>query len=161
MARAEPWRVTAGIDHAAGMKELQRFTMARVGLARAGNALSTRELLDFQLAHARARDAVHYPLNSVALMSELEAGGLNSVVVKTMAKDRIEFLRRPDLGRRLHPDSAKRLAEIRGPFDAALIIADGLSAQADRLPRPTSASPHVAALRGEASPPGTASDVQA
>jgi ethanolamine ammonia-lyase small subunit len=104
------------------MKELRQFTMARVGLGRAGNSLPVRELLDFQLAHARARDAVHFQFDAHSLAEEVSA-----IVVKSAARDRVEYLRRPDLGRRLSADSRKRLEELHGEFDAALIMADGLS----------------------------------
>jgi len=61
---------------------------------------------------------------------ELDAGafGLPHVLVRSAARDREEFLRRPDLGRRLSEDSRRQLA--RGDYDAALVIADGLSAPA-------------------------------
>jgi ethanolamine ammonia-lyase small subunit len=113
------------------MQELKRFTMARVGLGRAGNSLSTRDLLDFQLAHARARDAVHRPFDAPALAGELDVGGLRSVIVNSAAHNRQEYLRRPDLGRTLDQYSRQimeqlmeRLSE---PFDVAFIVADGLS----------------------------------
>ena len=104
------------------MKELRQFTTARVGLGRVGNSMPVRELLDFQLAHARARDAVHFPFDARSLAEEVDA-----MVVKSAARDRTEYLRRPDLGRRLSAESRQRLEELRGEFDAALIMADGLS----------------------------------
>ncbi len=104
------------------MKELRQFTTARVGLGRAGNSMPVRELLDFQLAHARARDAVHFPFDARSLAEEVDA-----MVVKSAARDRTEYLRRPDLGRRLSAESRQRLEELRGEFDAALVMADGLS----------------------------------
>jgi ethanolamine ammonia-lyase small subunit len=112
------------------MKELRRFTMARVGLGRAGNSLPTRELLDFQLAHARARDAVHLPFDAGALVQEMEAEGWPAVAVKSAARNRAEYLRRPDLGRRLDAVSKSRIESLRGPFDVVFIVADGLSAPA-------------------------------
>jgi ethanolamine ammonia-lyase small subunit len=101
--------------------DLRRFTPARVGLDRAGNSLTTRELLRFQLDHARARDAVFEELDPRAL-------GLEHVLVRSAARDREQFLRRPDLGRQL-ADESRRLLQ-RGDYDAALVIADGLSATA-------------------------------
>jgi ethanolamine ammonia-lyase small subunit len=43
---------------------LRDFTSARVGLSRAGNSLPTGEFLNLQLAHARARQAVHSALDT-------------------------------------------------------------------------------------------------
>jgi ethanolamine ammonia-lyase small subunit len=99
------------------------YTAARVQLGRVGHSLPTAKLLEFQLAHARARDAVHLPLDSALLGSELNR---ECLVLKSAAGDRATFLRRPDLGRRL---SAPLIPEKRG-FDAVMVVADGLSALA-------------------------------
>jgi ethanolamine ammonia-lyase small subunit len=50
------------------------------------------------------------------------------IVVHSAARDRATFLRRPDLGRQLAEESRALLE--RGDYDAALVIADGLSAPA-------------------------------
>jgi len=102
---------------------LAAFTPARVALGRAGAALPTRRVLEFQLAHARARDAVNAPFDAEGLAHEL-----GTLCVETQAKDRTAYLANPDLGRRLRADSRTRLE--RGSYDAALVIADGLSATA-------------------------------
>jgi ethanolamine ammonia-lyase small subunit len=99
-------------------QHLRELTAARIALGRAGHSLPTRALLDFQLAHARARDAVH---------CRLDVRGLG-VALHSAARDRAIYLRRPDLGRRLDPESAALL--LPGDFDAVIVIADGLSATA-------------------------------
>ncbi len=99
---------------------LREFTFARIALGRAGHSLPTRELLAFQLAHARARDAVHQSLDPASFP--------DAILLHSAARDRAEYLRRPDLGRRLSPDSAARVE--RGEWDAVIVIADGLSATA-------------------------------
>jgi len=108
---------------------LRRSTPARIGLGRAGDALPLEAVLDFQLAHARARDAVHTPLDLAALADGLE--GLDHVSVRSQAADRGTYLRRPDLGRRLDPACAVDLPA--GGWDAVFVLADGLSAKAVQL----------------------------
>jgi len=101
---------------------LRQWTAARIALGRAGHSLPTRELLAFQLAHAKARDAVHCRLDLAAFAS------LDPIFLKSAARDRETYLRRPDLGRRLDAASSNRMES--GNWDAALILADGLSATA-------------------------------
>ena len=100
------------------MKRLRDYTNARVGLGSVGHSLPTHAMLDFNLDHARARDAVH---------RELGALPVEAITVHSAARDRAEYLRRPDLGRRLS-DTVPAL--VAGGYDASLVIADGLSALA-------------------------------
>jgi ethanolamine ammonia-lyase small subunit len=107
---------------------LRSYTPARVGLETAGTSLATRPLLDFQLAHARARDAVHAAMDARMLCDELRREGLTALALQSCAGDRQTFLRRPDLGRALSEDSQQHLAP--GGYDVVFVIADGLSALA-------------------------------
>jgi ethanolamine ammonia-lyase small subunit len=126
---------------------LRELTPARVGLGRTGVSLETRDVLDFQRAHAQARDAVHARLESAALAASLaEITGIEILRLHSAAVDRATYLQRPDLGRRLDETSKSllanraRLASHSGtagacnprpaPRDLALIVADGLSALA-------------------------------
>lgn len=101
--------------------DLKQFTPARVALGHTGHSLPTAELLRFQLDHARARDAVYEALDPGSL-------GVPHVLARSAAAGRAEYLRRPDLGRRL--DAESRALLVPGDYDAALVIADGLSATA-------------------------------
>lgn len=107
------------------MKRLTDYTNARVSLGLTGDSLPTAPLLDFRLAHARARDAVRFPLDTRSLLQEIDAHVLHSAV-----KDRDEYLRRPDQGRRLNERSIREVAACRAPGSTAIILADGLSALA-------------------------------
>ncbi len=110
---------------------LRRHTPARIALGRSGAALPTHEVLRFAAAHAQARDAVHVALDVPALQADLAASGWASSVVCSRAANRDIYLRRPDLGRRLAPDSADALqAATGGPLDLAIVLGDGLSAVA-------------------------------
>jgi ethanolamine ammonia-lyase small subunit len=104
---------------------LRRHTPARIALGRAGPALPTKEVLEFGLAHARARDAVHLALDIDRLEGELKAAGYAPVRVASRAADRTAYLTRPDLGRRLDEESARQLA---GRVAIVVAIEDGLSA---------------------------------
>jgi ethanolamine ammonia-lyase small subunit len=103
---------------------LRRATPARVGLGRAGQGLATAPMLAFQLAHARARDAVHAELDVEGLRDALARP---SLVVASAAPDRQAYLADPGLGRRLDTQSA---ALPKGDFDLVIVVADGLSATA-------------------------------
>jgi ethanolamine ammonia-lyase small subunit len=106
-------------------------TRARIGLGRCGDSLPTAALLDFQLAHARARDAVHSQADFAALAATVAP--LPTVEVHSAAADRSVYLRRPDLGRRLADADRARLEALpRGekPWDIVFVIGDGLSATA-------------------------------
>jgi ethanolamine ammonia-lyase small subunit len=109
---------------------MRAATPARIALPRAGAAIATPAHLAFQLAHARARDAVHAPFDSDSLLEGLRERGLAALSLHSAAADRATYLARPDLGRRL--DSASRSAIETAPrgCDLVFVIADGLSAQA-------------------------------
>jgi ethanolamine ammonia-lyase small subunit len=110
---------------------LRRHTPARIALGRAGGSLPTAEVLRFGAAHARARDAVHVPLDLDALDRDLRAVGFTPLRVASQATSRPEYLRRPDLGRRLRMDDLLRLRDaVTGPVDLVVVLGDGLSAPA-------------------------------
>src|SRR5690606_3536728 len=126
-----PQNESAVAPVADGWGFLREFTTARIALGRAGGSLPTRRHLEFQLAHARARDAVHSELDMAALEREIAALGVETIRLHSAAPDRATYLQRPDLGRRLDEDS-RRLLEDRGRVGGAVafMVADGLSALA-------------------------------
>ncbi len=101
-------------------------TRARIGLGRAGDALPTKASLDFQLAHARARDAVHGAADFAAIEADLAPHKV--LHVASRVPDRPTYLLRPDLGRRLAPESLEVLTK--DQWDCVFVVADGLSASA-------------------------------
>ncbi len=114
-------------------KQLKDYTKARIAMGRCGSSIPTKELLDFRLAHAKAIDAVHIPLNTIDLNSELEKiVGEEVFVVKSKAENRGVYLKRPDLGRKLSYDSVELLNSlpVNSNYDITLVVSDGLSATA-------------------------------
>jgi ethanolamine ammonia-lyase small subunit len=110
------------------LADLRELTPARVGLGRTGASMPTRALLEFTLDHARARDAVHAAFAVPALISGLGDLGLTAFDVCSRARDRKEYLRRPDLGRMLDPVSQHLLAGHTGRgCQLAIVVGDGLS----------------------------------
>jgi len=110
---------------------LRRLTAARIGLARSGASLATGPLLDFRLAHARARDAVHAPLDEPRLLADLRSLGLPVMVAASAVSDRAQYLLRPDLGRRLAaPETVLAMPSARRRYDVVFVVTEGLSARA-------------------------------
>jgi ethanolamine ammonia-lyase small subunit len=103
---------------------LRPSTPARIGLARAGDALALTHVLELQLGHAKARDAVHVPLDVERTRDALGPPAA-SLHVRSRAPDRVTYLRRPDLGRVLDEACVGDLPA--GPFDVVFVLADGLS----------------------------------
>ena len=140
-ASSDPWQA------------LRRFTAARIALGHTGVSQPTRAQLDFQLAHARARDAVHQEFEVADLAASLTTAwpGLPlPLLLHSAAANRHVYLQRPDLGRRLDVPSRALLAAGRGaadegPYDLAIVVADGLSALAVMQ----NAAPLLQALRGK------------
>jgi ethanolamine ammonia-lyase small subunit len=114
--------------------ELRRLTPARIALGRTGTSLPTSAQLDFQFAHAQARDAVHLPFDHAGLSAQLSERGRDSLLLHSAATDRNSYLQRPDLGRKLSDASAQTLRDYAlahpGGVDLAIVVADGLSALA-------------------------------
>ena len=130
---------------ARSLRDLRDLTPARVGLGRAGASLPTKALLEFTLDHARARDAVHAAFDVPALISGLKGLGLEAPNVSSCARNRQEYLRRPDLGRKLDQASQHLLTSRKaGSCRLAIVVGDGLS--------PTAVNMHALSLVGSLIP---------
>lgn len=121
-------------------QELKRFTQARIALGRTGTSMPTKEVLDFSLAHAMARDAVHLALDADALEADIQAQGFATIQVHSRAPDRASYLLRPDWGRSLDEASLSKLRDYKNagnsrnaataPIDFLIVVGDGLSSLA-------------------------------
>jgi len=113
-------------------QQLRQFTRARIALGRVGSSLPTKEVLDFGLAHAMARDAVHLALDVDALERAIIDTGSKTLRVHSRAPDRANYLLRPDWGRRLDEASLALLeaAKPQAPIDFLIVVGDGLSSLA-------------------------------
>ncbi len=127
MTELDPWQA------------LRRFTAARIGLGHTGASQPTRAQLDFQLGHARARDAVHQALDAAELSAALTQAwpaAPRPLLLHSAAADRNVYLQRPDLGRQLDAASRQVLLAPHGQgseeraCDLSVVVADGLSALA-------------------------------
>ena len=101
---------------------IDQATPARLGVGGRGLRPCTQAQLAFAADHAAAVDTVY---------GEADLTGLDATIVRSQAPDKATYLRRPDLGRRLHPDDRARvLAEVGTAADVHVLISDGLSARA-------------------------------
>ena len=146
---------------------LRQFTAARIAQGRVGVSMPTEPQLAFQLAHARARDAVHAPLDATRLLQDLAEVGVAPpacvLQLESAADDRACYLQRPDLGRRLSVASRQQLVAFRAAqqpaaiahepdariYDLALVLADGLSPLAINRQAPLFLAALHGALAGE------------
>ena len=131
---------------------LRQLTAARIALGHTGVSQPTSAQLDFQMAHAHARDAVHLALDAEALARAIESAWPEAgpcLTLHSAAANRNVYLQRPDLGRRLDAPSHAALATHDGltvgepAHDVAFVVADGLSA----LAVAQNAAPFLQALR--------------
>ena len=104
---------------------LRSATPARIGLGRVGNSMPLDAVLEFQAAHAAARDAVHARLDPSSLAKALLP--LTTIEVCSAVSDRGVYLKRPDLGRALDQASQSLLLAAKASFDCVFVVADGLS----------------------------------
>jgi ethanolamine ammonia-lyase small subunit len=110
---------------------LKQYTTARIALGRTGTAIPLKEVLNFRLAHAHARDAVYSVLAVNALYEQLQGYHLPVLLLHSQAADRQEYLQRPDKGRQPDEESISVLQQAtHQEQDIAIILADGLSATA-------------------------------
>jgi ethanolamine ammonia-lyase small subunit len=116
---------------------LKKFTQARIGIGRTGYAVPTRAHLQFQLDHARARDAIFWKWEREAFQKKLKKEEIRHVFLTTGVTTRSDYLKRPDLGRVLSEASHLELKKKYGKkttakneFDVALIVSNGLSSSA-------------------------------
>lgn len=109
---------------------LKTQTNARIGLGNVGGSLPTQQILSLKLDHARAKDAVFSPLETEKLINDLSIFNLPFFFLKSKAENKIEYLKRPDLGRKLDASSVEILKKSNEKPDIVLVITDGLSADA-------------------------------
>lgn len=110
--------------------KLRQYTPARIALGRAGTSLPTKPHLEFQLAHARARNAVHHELDTAKVEAALKTHGHETYLLHSAASNRPMYLQRPDMGRRLDEDSRKTLSDMAqgdNGYDVVFVVGDGLS----------------------------------
>ncbi len=111
-------------------ENLKAFTAARIAIGRTGVSVPTHEFLQFQLSHARARDAVHKQFYREAIFRYLQDKSLQPILLETRATDRNLYLKNPDLGRRLGEESRDLLKSLNSqPNDLGILIGDGLSSR--------------------------------
>ena len=125
-------------DHTTGLsiwpnliQKIRARTPARVLADRTGAAYRTATQLQLRQDHAAARDAVRAEFELERDLGAEFVERWKLFAVSTMAVSREEYLRRPDLGRRLDENARKLLlAHCARNADLQIVIGDGLSVTA-------------------------------
>lgn len=128
-----PAKIDSGelTDRSALLPAIRERTPARIFTGRAGLSYRTTTLLDLRADHAAAIDAVRAEIDIARDFDPQFVAERGLFEVQTRAGDKEEFLRRPDLGRRLNDDARARLVAIPGRgADLQIVLGDGLSVAA-------------------------------
>jgi ethanolamine ammonia-lyase small subunit len=120
------------------LAEIRSRTPARLFAGRAGASYRTQTLLELREDHAAALDAVQDQLDLGRDLGEVLVREFGLVEVATKAASKLEYLRRPDMGRELSEAARSALAPV-CPLgtDLQVVIGDGLSAAAVRAQVPS------------------------
>jgi ethanolamine ammonia-lyase small subunit len=113
------------------LSALRARTPARLVVGRSGPAYRTATQLDLREDHAVAVDAVQTELDLVRDFGRalIESSGIFEV--RTLAADKSQFLKRPELGRQLSPQARAEIAQnCPAKVELQVAIGDGLSAAA-------------------------------
>jgi ethanolamine ammonia-lyase small subunit len=131
-----PARPPAEVD-AVLLQAARALTPARILAGRSGPAYRTTTWLQLRQDHAAARDAVQAEIDLERDLGTQFVRRWNVFEVETLVGSKVEYLLRPDLGRRLAP-AARDLVRERCPprADVQIVIGDGLSAAAVRAQVP-------------------------
>jgi ethanolamine ammonia-lyase small subunit len=112
-------------------------TPARILTGRSGPAYRTATWLQLRQDHAAARDAVQAEIDPERDLGAEFVRRWGLFEVPTLAGSRVQYLLRPDLGRRLTPAARDLIrAHCPGGADVQVLIGDGLSAAAVRAQVP-------------------------
>jgi ethanolamine ammonia-lyase small subunit len=109
---------------------LKTFTSARIGLGRSGCGVPTKQSLKFQQDFALAKDAIYEFADIENLAQQIWNNRNDIIQVHSRAKNREEYLLRPDYGRRINKEHLQLITNRHGKYDVCLIIGDGLSGTA-------------------------------
>ena len=119
-------------------KSVQAQTPAQIFAGRKGSSYRTETWLKLRSDHAVAKDAVFTELDLDRDLGNEFVARWKLFEVSSRAQTKLEFLHRPDLGRRLSPDAQAKLVEwCPTGSDLQVAIADGLSVTAVQRQVPT------------------------
>ncbi|QAT43779.1 ethanolamine ammonia-lyase subunit EutC [Aminipila luticellarii] len=109
-------------EHGEEYLELKQYAPCRLGIGKAGARYKTDPLLQFRAAHSAAQDAVFSDVDHEFVES------MNLFTVTTQCDSKDIYLTRPDLGRKLTPESAQIIKEkCKKNPTVQIYVADGLS----------------------------------
>jgi len=107
------------------LKMMRKATPARIAIGKCGTRQKTAPYLNFLADHAAAQDAVFMDVSDDFLQKN------NLMKTQTVAKDKDEYLMKPDLGKKLCEESKKEILEkIEKGRQVQIIVVDGLSSTA-------------------------------